>query len=81
MIESILSCATCANNFRDGGTNAAGWSILFMLGVILPMLGAVVFCMVRLIRRSDSGLDPELRDDFNPAAPTEPRRSVTLSNQ
>lgn len=63
MIDSLLACATCANNFRDDG-NAAGWSILFMLGVILPILGGVVFCMVRLVRRSNT-LDPELCDDFD----------------
>jgi hypothetical protein len=64
MLDSLIACATCANNFRGDG-NAAGWSILFMLGVIVPMLGGVVFCMVRLIRRSDSTLDPDLRDDFD----------------
>lgn len=63
MIDSLLACATCANNFRDDG-NAAGWSILFMLGVIVPMLAGVVFCMVRLARRGDGELEPELRDDY-----------------
>lgn len=64
MLDSLIACATCANNFRGDG-NAAGWSILFMLGVIVPMLGGVVFCMVRLARRGDSSLDPELHDDFD----------------
>ena len=72
MIDALLACATCANNFRDDG-NAAGWSILFMLGVIVPMLGGVVFCMVRLVRREGNALDPELRDDFDADAPTESR--------
>ncbi|MEK7950585.1 hypothetical protein [Luteolibacter soli] len=67
MINTLLACATCAVNFKDDGTNPAGWSILFMLGVILPMLGGVIFFMTRLIRRSDAELDPELRDDL-PAA-------------
>lgn len=73
MIDSFLACATCANNFRDGGTNAAGWSILFMLGVIVPMLAAVVYCMIRLVRRESNTLDPELRDDFEPDASNESR--------
>jgi hypothetical protein len=63
MIDSILACATCANNFRGNG-DAAGWSILFMLGVIVPMLAGVVFCMVRLARRGGGSLDPELQDDY-----------------
>ncbi|RYD65567.1 MAG: hypothetical protein EOP83_07115 [Verrucomicrobiaceae bacterium] len=63
MIDSFLACSTCAVNFQDDGPNAAGWSIFFMLGVILPMLCGVIFFMVRLIRRSDAELDPELRDD------------------
>lgn len=64
----LIACSTCANNFVDGDTNAAGWAILFMLGVILPILASIVFFMVRLIRRSDSQLDPELQDDFDPSA-------------
>lgn len=62
MIDSLIACSTCASNFRDEG-NAAGWSILFMLAVIVAMLSGVVFCMVRLARRESELLDPELRDD------------------
>lgn len=69
MFNSILSCATCANNFRDDATNAAGWSIFFLLGVIVPLLAVVVFFMIRLARRSEQSLDPEFRDDL-PAAPS-----------
>lgn len=65
MIDLILACPTCANNFVSDD-NAAGYAILFMLGVILPILGGIGFLMVRIIRRSDSNLDPELRDDFQP---------------
>ena len=72
MLDSILACATCANNFRGDG-NAAGWSILFMLGVIVPMLAGVVFCMVRLVRREGDSLDPELRDDYDADGPAESR--------
>ena len=68
MIETLLACATCANNFKDGGADAAGWSILFMLGVIVAMLVGVSFFMIRLVRRDQGALDPELRDDYDPAA-------------
>lgn len=65
MIESLIACATCASNYRGGDTgSAAGWSILFMLGVIVPMMGTVAWCMVRIARRERQTLDPELRDDL-----------------
>lgn len=67
MLHSLIACATCASNFRDEG-NAAGWSILFMLVVIVVMLAGVVFCMVRLARRESQSLDPELRDDPAPSS-------------
>ena len=70
MIDSILACATCAADFRDDTTNAAGWSIFAMLLIILPMLTGVVFFMVRLARRSEQSLDPEFRDQAPPAAST-----------
>jgi hypothetical protein len=60
----LLACATCARNFTDDGPNAASWSIFFLLAVIVPVLGGVFFFMLRLIRRSDAALDPELRDDL-----------------
>lgn len=58
-----MACATCASNFKGDGNDAAGWSILFMLGVIVPMMAAVAFFMVRLARREAAALDPELRGD------------------
>lgn len=70
MLDSlILACSTCANNFVDGETDAAGWSILFLLAVIVPVLFGVIFCMVRIARREQADLDPELRDDFHPGLP------------
>jgi ATP/ADP translocase len=62
MNDSFLACLTCAKNFADH-TNAIGWSIFALLAMILPMLGGVVFFMIRLARRSDAALDPELRDE------------------
>lgn len=61
MNASLLACLTCAKNFQDH-RNAIGWSIFFLLAMILPLLGGVVFFMVRLVRRGESSLDPELRD-------------------
>ncbi len=69
MNASLLACLTCARNFADH-TNAIGWSIFFLLAMILPLLGGVVFFMVRLARRGEADLDPELRDDPPSAAPS-----------
>lgn len=66
MNDSFLACLTCAKNFADH-TNAIGWAIFALLALILPMLGGVVFFMIRLARRSDAALDPELRDEPLPA--------------
>lgn len=63
-MNPVIACTTCAQNFVDSnGPNAAGWSIMFLLVVILGMLGTIVFFMVRMARRETEALDPELRDD------------------
>jgi len=54
----------------QGGGDAAGWSIFFLLVVILAVLGGVVFMLARLIRRGNAALDPELSDDY--VAPSNP---------
>lgn len=48
----------------EGGGDAAGYSIFALLIIILGVLGAVGFFMVRLMRRENDNLDPELRDDY-----------------
>lgn len=65
MISSLISCATCSANFQDDA-NAASWSILFLLAVIVVVLGTVIGFMIRIMRRGEQCLDPELRDDFDP---------------
>ncbi|BCU75784.1 hypothetical protein [Luteolibacter sp. LG18] len=61
---SLIACATCQVNMAQGGGDAAGWSIFFLLVVILAVLGGVVFLLARLIRRGNAELDPELCDDY-----------------
>lgn len=60
---SLLACATCQTTFAEGGGDAMGWSIMFLLVVILAMVTGVVFFMVRIMRREQANLDPELRDE------------------
>ena len=57
-----LACATCANSFKAAGGDAAGWAIMFMVGIIVPMAAGIVFFIARLARREAACLDPQFRD-------------------
>jgi hypothetical protein len=48
----------------EGGGDAAGWSIFFLLFVILGMLGGIAFFMFRIARREKDNFDPTLSDDY-----------------
>jgi hypothetical protein len=61
---SVLACATCANSFKHGGQNAAGWAIALMLMVIVPLAVMVLFFMIRIARREKAGLDSRYCDDY-----------------
>jgi hypothetical protein len=50
----------------EGGGDAAGWSIFFLLVVILAMLGGIAFFMFRIARREKEYFDPTLSDDYKP---------------
>ena len=58
----FTACSTCANTFQEGGGDAAGWAVIFMLAVILPVLGGVGFCLFRIARREAAHLDPQYQD-------------------
>lgn len=49
-----------------GGGDAAGWSIFFLLGVILAMLGTLGWFMVSLAKREKANFDPSLSDGYRP---------------
>lgn len=63
-----LACSTCRVTMVDGGGDAAGWSIFFLLVVILAMLGGIAFFMFRIARREKEHFDPSLSDE-TPEAP------------
>jgi hypothetical protein len=63
---SHLACSTCRVTMIDGGGDAAGWSIFFLLVVIVAMLGGITFFMFRIARREKQFLDPALCDDYVP---------------
>lgn len=62
--SSILACATCANAFKHGGQDAAGWSIAVMLMVIVPLATCVLWFMIRLAKRERDGLESQYSDDY-----------------
>ena len=61
--SNLLACSTCTVNYAATG-DSIGYSIFFLLIVILAVLSGVVFCMLRIIRREEANLDPELRDEY-----------------
>ncbi|MDG2399232.1 MAG: hypothetical protein P8M04_01545 [Akkermansiaceae bacterium] len=66
MISSslVLACATCANAFKHGGEDAAGWAIALMLLVIVPLITMVLWFMVKIAKRERAGLDSQYCDDY-----------------
>ncbi|QTN30818.1 hypothetical protein HZ994_00225 [Akkermansiaceae bacterium] len=60
-----LACTTCRTSFAATG-DSIGYSIFVLLVMILALLGMIGFFMVRLARRENANLDPELRDDYVP---------------
>lgn len=62
--SSILACATCANAFKHGGQDAAGWAIALMLLVIVPLITMVVWFMVKIAKSERAGLDSQYCDDY-----------------
>jgi hypothetical protein len=66
LIPLFSACSTCRATMIDGGGDAAGWSIFFLLAVVLSMLGGVGIFMVYLARREKENFDPTLSDDYVP---------------
>ena len=60
----FIACGTCRETMLAGGGDAAGWSIFSLLFVILLMLGAIVFFMIRISRHEKLHFDPTLSDDY-----------------
>jgi predicted metal-binding membrane protein len=57
-----IACATCANAFQEAGGDAAGWAIMFMVAIIVPMAAGIVFLIARIARREGAALEPQFRD-------------------
>ena len=61
-----FACSTCRVTMIEGGGDAAGWSIFFLLVVILAMLGGIACFMFRIARREKEHFDPAYADDYRP---------------
>jgi hypothetical protein len=65
MISSLnLACITCAKAFEHASDNAAGYAILFMLCILVPILGTLGFVIFRISRRSKANFDPQYQDPY-----------------
>jgi len=62
-IFDITACSVCMGTGEDHiGSVAAGYAMLVMLLIILPMLGSIIFFVTRMARRETANLDPSLCD-------------------
>jgi hypothetical protein len=69
LIPHFFACSTCRVSMIEGGGDAAGWSIFFLLVMILAMLGGIAFFMFRIARREREHFDPALSDNYvNPGS-------------
>lgn len=64
LMTNFLSCSTCRTSMVVGGGDAAGWSIFFLLFIILGVMGGIGVCMFRIAKRQKAHFDPSLSDDY-----------------
>lgn len=64
---NLIACSTCRVSMVEGGGDAAGWSIFFLLFVIVAMLSGITFFMLRIAKREKQHFDPTLSDDYKPS--------------
>jgi len=64
MNNITLACQACRGAFEHGGKDAAGWAIMFMLCIIIPMLGMVGFFIYRIAKRQKAHADSQYNDPF-----------------
>ncbi len=60
----ILACPTCARAFQETQGNAAGYAILFMVCIIMPIAASVIFCFIRIALRQKKADQGEYADPF-----------------
>jgi hypothetical protein len=62
-LSNILACSVCMGTGKEHlDSVAAGYAMLVMLVIIIPMLVAIIFFIARMARRENANLDPSLSD-------------------
>ena len=60
---NTIACAVCMGTGKDHlDSVAAGYAMLVMLAIIIPMLCAIIFFIARMAKRERANLDPDLID-------------------
>ncbi len=58
-----LACSVCMGTGKDHlDSVAAGYAMLVMLLIIIPMLSVIIFFIARMAKRERENLDPALCD-------------------
>ncbi|MGB1874154.1 MAG: hypothetical protein ACPH5P_01275 [Akkermansiaceae bacterium] len=60
---NIIACSVCMGTGKDHlDSVAAGYAMLVMLCIIIPMLASIIFFIARMAKRETIHLDPSYRD-------------------
>ncbi|MGB2351057.1 MAG: hypothetical protein ACPIGG_03620 [Akkermansiaceae bacterium] len=60
---NIIACSVCMGTGKDHlDSVAAGYAMLVMLCIIIPMLASIIFFIARMAKRETLHLDPSYRD-------------------
>ena len=60
---NTLACSVCMGTGKDHlDSVAAGYAMLVMLLIIMPMLCVIIFFIARMAKREHDNLDPALCD-------------------
>lgn len=61
---NLLACPTCARAFQETQGNAAGYAILFMVCIIMPIAASIILCFIRIALRQKKANTGEFEDPF-----------------
>jgi hypothetical protein len=62
-LTNTLACAVCMGSGKEHlDSVAAGYAMLVLLLIIIPMLCTIIFFIARMAKRENDNLDPSLSD-------------------
>ncbi|MEO1857343.1 MAG: hypothetical protein ABGY95_08295 [Rubritalea sp.] len=64
-LSLTIACLTCAKAFEHAGKDAAGFAILFMLAIVIPVITTVGILIFRIARREKTHFDPQFSDSLD----------------